>query len=143
MNQIYRVFLFLSTAVFLFTLAACQRASPEAPPVETAAAVPPAVLGINQPLAGHGVLVCTPECSDRAQCGYLNDVEPVVLLGRGEPRVSEHNAFAFHGTTADILEMQTITLQNNATAEQYPAPFYRIRTTDLESAWVAGWCIQQ
>ncbi len=103
----------------------------------------PSTLGIDQPLVGQGFLMCNAACSDRAQCGYLNDVTPVVLVNRAGPAADGHDAFTQQGTLADILEMQTVTMQNNATAEQFQAYFYRIRTPDIESGWVAGWCIQQ
>lgn len=111
--------------------------------VDTAADVPAGILGIDQPLTGQGVLVCNTACSDRAQCGYLNDTAPVILVNQAAPNVEGHDAFSPQGTIADILEMQAITLQNNSTGEQFQAPFYRIRTADIESGWVAGWCIQQ
>jgi hypothetical protein len=101
------------------------------------------ILGIDQPLTGQGILVCNSACSDRAQCGYLQDESPVIFVSRNEPRLSGQDAFSPQGTIADILEMQTLTLQNSSTGEQFQASFYRIRTAAIESGWVAGWCIQQ
>ena len=137
--------------IFIGTLTSCnvfgagttEETAPADVPVADTAVGNTAVSGADQPLVGQGILVCTPACSDRAQCGFLNDQDPVILVSRTEPRTAGHDAFAAQGTIADILEMQSVTLQNNATAEQFQAPFYRIRTADIESGWVAGWCIQQ
>ena len=138
--------------ILLLALAGCSALGEEAVDENTAvgdpniaADAPSSILGIDQPLAGQGVLICNSACSDRAQCGYLNDDDnlPVILVNRAAPAADGHDAFAQQGTLADILEMQPVTMQNNATAEQFQAFFYRIRTPDIESGWVAGWCIQQ
>jgi hypothetical protein len=104
---------------------------------------PAAILGSDTQLSGQGILTCNTQCSNRAQCGFMTDQTPVVLVGRTSPRIDGHDAFAVQGTAADILNTQTVTLQNSTTGEQFPTLFYLVRTSTIESGWVAGWCIQQ
>lgn len=92
-------------------------------------------------------IACSEECSDRGQCGTLNDGRRAVLGGEFGPAVSGHTRFFLDETLVTIAEIQQrdliaardgVALTTEATA--FPHLFYRVEG-EGKSAWVSEWCV--
>ena len=101
------------------------------------------VLGSEQPLTGQANLVCNQACLDRAQCGFLENEERVVLMNSQAPDVQNHDLLTASGTPANILGTQEALVANVATGQQTTWLYYQVQVPELPPGWAAGWCLEQ
>ena len=104
---------------------------------------------LAQPAAGRpgeGVLVCNTECLVHGQCGRTEAREELVLLNREGPAVAaaDHDLTVAAGTTVSIVGAREQTLRRQLSGEQLTLNFYQVSLPTLgETAWVAGWCVDE
>lgn len=100
------------------------------------------MLGSDNTLSGNATLVCSQECSERAQCG-LTDGNPTVLLNSSGPATTNHDlAFAAGtGVLIDHQEMHPVIQVSDQSS--FRAAFYQVFFSESGSGWVAGWCLGQ
>ncbi|MEM7800842.1 MAG: hypothetical protein AAF633_16745, partial [Chloroflexota bacterium] len=95
----------------------------------------------------QATLVCSPICSDQAQCGQTEDgAKEVVLLSSADPRLQNHDMIFSSGAVVNILgeETKEIINANQDINSRGNLRFYRVDIPNLNRpGWVAGWCLQQ
>ena len=98
------------------------------------------------PLQGQGILACSQECADQAQCGTNEELGQVVLLSSQEPRLDAHDLIAGNNFIVDIREALDVAVVRPGMDEVQSMRFYKVSIKDQNvnrgDAWVAGWCIQ-
>ena len=100
------------------------------------------ILGSDQTLSGEAKLLCSQDCLDRAQCGFTERDENVLLNSTG-PATSGHNMLISAGTTVviDHQEMHPVIQVSDQSSSR--APFYLVNVPEVGMSWVAGWCVGQ
>jgi hypothetical protein len=100
------------------------------------------VLGTEQTLTGPATLICSQECSERAQCG-LADQQETVLLSSAGPATEGFNMAVASGTDVVIIQQLVEPVIQLSTQESQRVPFYQVDIPEIGAGWVAGWCIVQ
>jgi hypothetical protein len=118
---------------FLISLAACGRRGTSEDGF---------LLGSDNTLSGNATLICSMECSERAQCG-LTDDNPTVLLNSSGPATSNHDLAFAAGTEVIIDHQEMLPVIQVSDQSAYRAAFYQVLFQENGSGWVAGWCLGQ
>ena len=103
---------------------------------------PRLTLGSEIILIGNALLVCSPECSERGQCGDSDQGE-MVLLNSEIPATFGHDMAIPDGTEVNIVHEENRTAVQLNDNEQFPVSFYLVSQPEHGQGWVAGWCIEQ
>lgn len=100
------------------------------------------VLGSDQTLSGQVNLVCSPVCSEQAQCGLVEQRETVLLSSTG-PATRNHNLAVPAGSPALVILQQMEPAIQISDQTELRVPFYQVEVPNLGAVWVAGWCLAQ
>jgi hypothetical protein len=115
-------------------------------------------LGHIVSIQNRGQVVCSDDCLDLAQCGYLGNEDnrnnSAVLGHTIAPHLTDHNFHLNSGTNVLVLDSRVQNVResvwNGETATFNPTgesgvAFYLVQQEETENAvafWVGGWCLQ-
>ncbi len=98
------------------------------------------VLGNDNTLTGEATLLCSQACLDRAQCGYAEEMETVLLNSAG-PATTGHDMAVPAGTAVVVDHQEMFPVIQISDQSSSRAAFYFVNVPDAGMGWVAGWCI--